>query len=374
MTSLAFHADQVFYRVPGGIGTYVRRLVPALAAEDPALRVALFHARFRGARPERWMRDLWVEELPWEIRTLYPSWALLRRPRLPSSLAGLDLLHAPSPSAVPPAGRGQRLVVTVHDLAFLEVPETFTPRWRIMFRLGFARTVRHADAVIAVSEATAADVLRRSRIDPGRVHVVAPGPSLDVGRADVDGTLNRLGIPRPYILFVGTLEPRKNVATLVRAYRRLADRGAPHGLVLTGPAGGADGRLEEEIARPGPGSIVRTGRVSDGDLDALYRGATAFCYPSLYEGFGLPVLDAMARGIPCVTSNASSLPEVAGDAALLVDPRSASELASALERVLSDEELAGRLAGAGRGRAATFSWRRAARQTLDVYTGRDSSS
>jgi hypothetical protein len=161
VTSLAFHADQLFYPVPGGIGTYVRKLVPALAAADPSLDIALFHARFaargrsgegdpRPDPPERWMRGFWSQELPDGIARLYPKWAALGRPGLPASLATRDLLHTPSPSAVPPPGPAQRLVVTVHDLAFLVHGELFPPAWRLMFRAGLWRAVRSAQALIAV--------------------------------------------------------------------------------------------------------------------------------------------------------------------------------------------------------------------------------
>jgi glycosyltransferase involved in cell wall biosynthesis len=367
MTSLAFHADQCFYPVPGGIGTYVRRLVPALAALDPSLEVALFHARFPDVRPERWMRDYWIEELPQGIRQLYPRWALLRRPSLPPSLSTRDLLHAPSPSAVPPAGPRQRLVVSVHDVAFLVEPQAFPTQWRLMFRAGLRRAVRSADAVIASSRHTAEDLARRTRIDPAKVHAIPLGPSLAPSDADVEEVLGRLRVPSPYLLFVGTLEPRKNLVRLVRAYRRLAATGAPHTLVLVGAMGWRPQSLMRELENEGPGDVVLTGHVAEPDLDALYRGAAAFVYPSLYEGFGLPVLDAMARGVPCVVSTSSSLPEVAGEAAVPVDPRSVVGLAEALERVTTDAALTARLREAGLARASRFSWEETARRTLEVY-------
>ena len=179
--------------------------------------------------------------------------------------------------------------------------------------------------------------------------------------------LARDKIPRPYLLYNGALEPRKNLVRLVRAYRRLVAAGAPHALVLAGALGYHPGPLMAELKEPGPGRVILTGHVSDDALDALFRGAAAFVYPSLSEGFGLPVLDAMARGIPCVVSATSSLPEVAGDAAVLVDPTSTTGLFDALTRVVSDEELIARLAETGRARAAGFSWRRTAEATLDVY-------
>jgi glycosyltransferase involved in cell wall biosynthesis len=153
---------------------------------------------------------------------------------------------------------------------------------------------------------------------------------------------------------------------LVRAYRQVAPD-VPHALVLTGPPGWRSEALEAELARPGPGTIVRTGPVSGGNLDALYRGADVFAYPSLYEGFGLPVLEAMTRGVPTLASNVSSLPQVAGDAALLVDPTDVSEIAEGLARLLTETATADDLRQRGLQRAATFTWAATARATLEVY-------
>jgi glycosyltransferase involved in cell wall biosynthesis len=367
VTSVAFLIDQLYSPIPGGIGTYVREIVPAMARADPSLEVTLFHARFADAQSEEWTRGYAVEELPASVRRLYPSWAVARRPALPPSLASLDIVHSPSPAAVPPATPGQRLVVTVHDLAFLAHPELFPRQWRLMYRAALARAVRSADAITTVSRHTAEDLARRTRFDTRRIHVTPLASSLPLSHADVEGVLSRLKVPEPYVLFVGTLEPRKNLVRLVRAYRRLAARGSPHALVLAGPIGWHPQPLLRAIAVEGPGEVVLTGAVGPGDVDALYRGAAAFVYPSLYEGFGLPVLEAMARGTPCVVASGSSLPEVAGEAALPVDPRSVVGLAEALERVTTDRDLAARLRDAGLARTARFSWDETARRTLEVY-------
>jgi glycosyltransferase involved in cell wall biosynthesis len=367
LTSVAFLIDQLFSPAPGGMGTYVRELVPAMTRADPALAITLFHARFDDVDPEEWTRQYRVEEIPVSIRRLYPSWAATRRPPLPPSLHSQEILHSPSPAAVPPTAPGQRLVVTIHDLAFLVQPELFPRAWRLMYRAALARAVRSSDAIITVSRHTAEDLIRRTSVDQRKVHVVPLAASLPPSDADRDSALSRLKVPKPYVLFVGTLEPRKNLVRLVRAYQRMAARGGPHALVLVGPMGWHPQPLLRAISQEGPGDIVLTGAVGPGELDALYRGAAAFVYPSLYEGFGLPVLEAMSRGTPCVVSSSSSLPEVAGEAALPVDPRSVVGLAEAIERVTSDPELAGRLREAGLARAARFSWDDTARGTLDVY-------
>ena len=368
MTHVAFHVDQPFFQTPGGIGTYVRNLVPAVAARDPSLQVTLFHARFRSHEPpERWMRGFWVEELPWPIRTLYPRWDLLGRPALPASLQAADIVHATNPAAIPPTGRGQRLVVTVHDLAFERFPELFPRAWRILYRLGLRAAVKRADAIITPSRNTAEDLLGRTKVDPQKLHVAPLAAALPAGALDAGEVLTRLRIPAPYVLFVGTLEPRKNLLRLIRAYRRVAAAGLPHSLVLAGPMGWHHESLMRELALQGPGEIAMTGALTPDELDAVYRSADVFVYPSLYEGFGLPVVEAMARGVPTVASATSAVPEVAGDAAIGVNPRSVREIAHGIESVLTDVDLAERLAARGRTQAERFSWDETARITLEVY-------
>jgi len=363
---VALHVDQLWFRAPGGIGTYVRELLTALAQEEPALELVPFRSTFTPT-------STWPVELegsavivPGSLRRLYPSWALLSRPALPQALAVADVVHATNPAAVPPIRRGQRLVVTVHDLAFELFPELFPRDWRWLYRAGLRAAAKRADAIIVPSSAAADDVAMRSSFDRAQIHITPLASSVATTDADPSETSRRLDVPQPYILSVGTLEPRKNLVRLVRAYRQVAPE-IPHALVLAGPPGWRVEELEAEIARPGPGTILRTGRLSGRDLDALYRGAEAFAYPSLYEGFGLPVVEAMVRGVPTITSNTSSLPEVAGDAALLVDPEDTGEIAEALARVLTDPVLAEDLRRRGRERAAMFSWTATARATLDVY-------
>lgn len=368
MTSVAVHADQLWFQTPGGIGTYIRNLVPALARQDPSLDVRLFHARFeREEPPERWIRQFWVEELPAPIRALYPRWDLTGRPALPDGLQQVDVIHATNPAAIPPAASGQKLVVTVHDLAFGYFPGMFPRTWRTLYRLGLRATVKRADAIITPSRNTAEDLLTRTNVDPARLHVVPLAASVPARGEDPDVSLARLKIRRPYVLFVGTLEPRKNLIRLIRAYRRVAATGLPHALVLAGPLGWRHDALMREIALSGPGDIVMTGELSGEDLDAMYLEADAFVYPSLYEGFGLPVIEAMARGIPTVASNTSSVPEVAGDATLGVNPLSVREIAKAIERILTDVDLAERLSLRGLRQAERFSWDETARLTLQVY-------
>jgi glycosyltransferase involved in cell wall biosynthesis len=365
---VAFQADQLYFATPGGIGTYIRNLIPAMTGLDPSLELTLFHARFADATdaPESWMSAHDRIQIDEGIRTLYPRWALMGRPALPAALASTDVVHASSSAGVPPAGRGQRLVVTVHDLAFLVAPRMFPTSWKWMYRLGL-RGVKRADAIITPSRSTAEDLVSRTGVDPAKVNVVPEASSLPIGAADPAEVASRLRLRAPYLLFVGTLEPRKNLVPLVRAYRRAAADGLPLSLVLAGPMGWHGDALMRELALEGPGEITLTGYLPASDLDAVYRGASAFAYPSTYEGFGLPVLEAMSRGIPVITSSVSSLPEVAGEAALLVDPSSVHDLQGAISRLTGDAALSARLAEGGRSRAAGFTWGEAARLTLDVY-------
>jgi glycosyltransferase involved in cell wall biosynthesis len=363
---VAFHIDQLWFDAPGGIGTYVWEMFPALGDADPSMEVMPFRSSWPHDPPRMWLGAQPSVVVPGVIRTLYPSWDLLGRPALPEALADAAVVHATNPAAVPPVRDGQRLVVTVHDLAFERFPGLFPRNWRWLYRAGLRAAVKRADAILVPSKSTADDLCSRTSVDPSRVHVTPLAPALTTSDDDPADVLAQLDITQPYVLSVGTIEPRKNLTRLVRAYRQVAPD-VPHALVLAGAPGWHAEELETELARIGPGAIVRTGRVGEEQLDALYRGADAFVYPSLYEGFGLPVVEAMARGVPTITSNTSSLPEVAGDAALLVDPTDVSEIAEALARVLTDRALADDLRARGRARAATFSWAATARATLDVY-------
>jgi glycosyltransferase involved in cell wall biosynthesis len=386
---IALHADQLYVDAPGGIGTYVRELLDAFAEmsapdDEPRRKLdsemdpenvpktadapeitAFTVARARGSGAPAAHHRIDTVTVPGSIRWLYPAWNLLGRPALPPALDRCRALHATNHAAVPPAGAGQGLVVTVHDLAFDHFPDAFPPTWRWLYRAGVRAAIQRADVLIVPSATTAVDLVARGA-DAGAVRITPLASSLPHTPTDVDEVLQRLGIPRPYVVCAATLEPRKNQTRLVRAYRQVAVE-VPHALVLAGPAGWRVGELETELGRAGAGSVVRTGRLDAPDLDAVIRGADAMVYPSLYEGFGLPVIEAMARGVPVVASNTPAVAETAGDAAVLVDPRDVAGLADTLARVLTDDSLRGDLSDRGRDRAGAFSWPRTARATLDAY-------
>ncbi len=287
----------------------------------------------------------------------------------------LDVLH--SPDFIPPVhwpGTNFRSVITVHDLAFLLYPNFLTPQAARHYGQ-IDRAVRRADHIIAVSQSTKDDLIRLLGVPERKVTVIyeASNPIYrPVDRAEAWSKVKELypNLPEHFFLFVGTLEPRKNIPTLLKAYRLLQqDYKVDHAkLVLAG----RPGWLFDDIFRMVQDleleqHTVFLGRVPTEALLYLYNSAIALVHPAYYEGFGLPALEAMACGTPVITTNVSSLPEVVGDAALLVSPEDAEDLAVQMWRVLSDERLRDRLRTKGLGRAASFSWDRAARETLNIY-------
>lgn len=293
--------------------------------------------------------------------------------RLPGRLraGGFDLFHGPV-NTIPLQPVRIKKVVTIHDLAFLRFPEQVTrQRWAYLKAL-IAHAACHADAILVPSQATARDVQELLKRPARQIHVTPLGVDTHFTRAPADQVASvrrEYGLEKPYLLTVGTIEPRKNLARLIAAFAHLhAD--LEHDLVLVGPQGWLTDEIESAIKSSGiEDRIKRTGFVGDAGLVGLYSGADAVVVPSIYEGFGLPMLEAMACGAVVVTSNVSSLPEVAGDAAVLVDPLVEESIAGGILRALTDTGLRTRLQAAAPVRAATFTWQRTARQTVDVYRG-----
>jgi glycosyltransferase involved in cell wall biosynthesis len=286
------------------------------------------------------------------------SWEMARRPP--------DLLFVPA--HVLPIVHPRRSVVTVHDLGYLYYPEAHRPLDRIYLDLSTRHNARAATHLIADSSATQNDLIERYGIEPDKITVVYPGydevtfqPVRDEMAIEV--VKARYGITGNYILFLGTLQPRKNLTRLIEAYWKL--KAGSWKLVIAGKTGWLYEDIFRRVEEMGlEESVLFPGYVATGDLPALLSGARLFVFPSLYEGFGLPVLEAMACGTPVVCSNVSSLPEVAGDAAVPVDPLDVKELAAAMERVLGDEELRAGLIKRGFEQAKRFSWEKCARETL----------
>jgi glycosyltransferase involved in cell wall biosynthesis len=261
-------------------------------------------------------------------------------------------------------------VVTVHDLAFLHNPAWFRADRALFYRMGACRAVKDAAEIIAVSDATARDLGRCVKCDPDRVTVVHNGGARvgdDPSLPSADEVRERFGLPASFFLFLGTLEPRKNLVRLVEAWSSIAER-TPLDLVIAGRRGWKGGALAEALRRaPARERIHLPGFIPDACLPGLHRAASVFVYPSLWEGFGIPVLEAMARGVPVITSNVSSMPEIAGDAAILVDPEETDSLAGAMTLLATDPDLCAVLSERGLARAEQFSWEACAQGTAEVY-------
>jgi glycosyltransferase involved in cell wall biosynthesis len=278
----------------------------------------------------------------------------------------LDVLH--STDFIPPFVRRCRSVITVHDLAFLRWPEHLTADSRRYFNGQIARAVKSADAIVAVSQATKRDLVELAGAPAEKITVVYEAPGFDlqpIDRALAAGWLSEHGLPADYFLFVGTFEPRKNLPRLIEAFTLVRERGYRGKLLLAGSPGWLAEPILEAVRQHPEDVLIR--ELDPTELPYLYGGARALAWPTTYEGFGLPVVEAMACGTPVLTSNVSSLPEIAGEAALLVDPGDVEAIASGLRRLAEDDGLRGELSAKGLARAAGFSWERAARETLDVY-------
>ncbi|HWQ55314.1 MAG TPA: glycosyltransferase family 1 protein [Bryobacteraceae bacterium] len=271
-----------------------------------------------------------------------------------------DIFHHSS-QQLRQAPRGCRITATIHDLTCWLMPEMHTAA-NVRVNHEFARNVlARASGMIAVSGQTRDDAVRILGLDPAKIRVIYNG----VAPAFFDAAA--LEAPKPYVLFVGTVEPRKNIAALLDAWSQLPPSVRQEfDLVLAGPAGWGDTGIGERLASAGPG-VRYLGYVPEADLPALNAGATAFVYPSLYEGFGLPLAQAMAAGVPAVTSAVSSLPEVAAGAALLVDPRSAADICAALERLLLSPSLREELGARGRRRAEEYRWETCAAKSWEFF-------
>ena len=353
--SVAVTLEQLWHRVPGGTATATLGMIHALATRDD---VEVIGVSARHARPpeESFRTTVPIRQLPLPRVALYEAWHRMRWPSVERATGTVDVVHATT-LAIPPPTRP--LVVTIHDLAFMDRPRDFTRRGMRLFRRGLELARTEASVVLCPSQASKDDCLTHG-FDPECVEVVPWGVSPIAPQSQTE-IRARFGLDRTFVLWTGTIEPRKNLPRLLDAFAKL-DHDVD--LVLAGPRG-----WKEQIdARIASDDRVRTiGFVDPATLAGLYAAADAFCYPSLKEGFGLPVLEAMIQGAPVITSLGTSTQEVAGDAALLVDPRDTDGLAVAIARVLDDHDLARRLSDAGRKRAAAFTWDKTAELVASAY-------
>ena len=336
---------------------------------------------------------LYCNQPPAALPPLGPNFSLRQIPfprlwthaRLSAELA----LHPPDvlfvPAHVLPLGvllrRRMRTVVTIHDMGYMRFPESHTPAQRRYLRLSTRWSARVASQLIAISNTTRADLMRYAGAPPEKIRVIHHGVSPRFQPVEdqdlIAATQAKYGIRPPYFLYVGTIQPRKNLARLLEAFASATrDWGLETGniapnpqLVLAGKHGWLTGEIERQstqIFGPDSPAVRFTGYIADQDLPALLSGALAFVFPSLYEGFGMPLLEAMACGTPVLASATSALPEIAGDAALLIDPEDTAAIADGLARLMSDAVLRADLRARGLARAALFTWERCAAETLAV--------
>ena len=310
------------------------------------------HATWATARPS--------VRIAWEQLVL-PRWA---------HHDDVTVLHG-AINAIPLAWGG-RSVVTILDLTFRLLPRAFNRGNRLYLRWATAFATARADRIIAISEATRHDVIRYLRVAPERVQRVYCGVESyfqPVESGSLRAFRDQHGLTRPFILYLATIEPRKNLVRLIDAYAELWRRGwTTHDLILAGGSGWGFEEVVDHAATVDAAEHVRfVGFVPESEIAGWYNAADLFVYPSEYEGFGLPVLEALACGTPVITSNRSSLPEVVGEAGVLVDPTDTGAMADAMQRVLEDERLQSRLSAAGPEQARSFTWRRTAEETLAVY-------
>ena len=346
-----------------GIGRFTISLVRALQRRGAFRYLGMAHRNFESVGAE-------LGNLPFEVQSA-PLGAIWQQLRLPSRLGRGDIDLFWSPLFTLPLRSRLPAVVTVHDLTALLLPEAH--RWKVRWsqRPFLGPSLARARRVLADSESTANDLRQHFPDCAARLEVVYPGVDPEfrpAAPAEVAQIRTTLGCHDGYLLYAGVLEPRKNVATLLDAWEELrrSDPGTPP-LVLAGPVGWHSAALEARIRELDPLGLQALGFLERARFVEVVQGALVFAYPSLYEGFGLPVAEAMACGVPVVTSNRSSLPEIVGDAGVLVDPERPSELAAALRTLLDDADRRRQLSETGRERVAHFTWERAAEQMEDVF-------
>ena len=378
---VALNLEQLLHRPPGGIGRYsaeLARLLPTSGeAGSERVEVLAFVARHHAVEVEAAMIGFGLEHVdPARLAlprvVLYDLWNDLGAGdlrHLSRRLRAFDVVHAPS-LAVPPRS-GAKLVVTVHDAAPILFPATYTRRGRWFHERGFAAAARRADLVIAPTSVAADEVAGCTPIPRDRIEVVPHGVvQREVGDGLVASTRSTLAVGEsPYVLWVGTLEPRKNVGVLVEGFRRMVEReDLPHRLIIVGPRGwlGAAEALQEPARALGK-RIHFTGPVRADRLLALFRGADLVALPSVHEGFGLPVIEAMSQATPVMCADIPVLHEVAGDAAVFVDPHDPDAWAKELTVLLRDESARRELGEAGRVRASGYTWERCAERTRELY-------
>lgn len=352
---VAITLEQCWHEVPGGTASSVLETL-AVLKNLPDVEMLGVAARHSALPPPPWVPPVQMYQLPLPRPLLYETWHGLRWPRVQRATGKVDVIHATT-MAIPP--KSAPLVVTVHDLAFLKEPAHFTRHGLRFFNRGLSLARRSADVVLVPSQATFTECIEAG-FDISRLRLVPHGVRVPiVSPEQVKEFTASHGLPERYVMWCGTLEPRKNVSSLLRAFEIVRRSDPELGLVLVGPSGWGS------VEVPATEGVQLLGFLGFDELHAAYAAARAFCYPSLREGFGLPVLEAMAHGVPVVTSAGTSMVEFVHDAGLLVDPLDVDAIADALRHAVGPQHDA--LAAAARERASHYSWESAAQATVAAY-------
>lgn len=371
-----------------GVEEYTLNLLNTLFRSDKKNEYVLF---FNSFRPEK--TDFsWINQYPNVTlrRFNFPNKLLnfffwyCNWPKMDQMIGGVDLFFMPN-IIFGSVSKKTKLLVTIHDLSFERYPESFSLKrrlWHIF--INPKKLCDRANAIIAVSESTKNDLLDLYKISPSKIKIIYSGISekftvLDRNDEKLVKVKEKYKLPYKFILYLGTVEPRKNIVGILRAYQQLQREGAAdagpkellnYKLVIAGSKGWLSGKIFSEIEKSEfRDSISLINFVEDKDKEYVFNLAALFVYPSFFEGFGFPVLEAMSCGVPTITSNSSSLPEIAGGAALLVDPHKPQEICDAMRKVLTNGELRSKLIEQGLVRSKEFSWRKTAKLTLNMLTG-----
>ena len=348
---VAYTLEQCWHSVPGGTAVAALRVAEALEEHDD-IRLIGVAGRHAHLPPDPWLPSIPIAHLPIASPWLYQTWLRFGWPKVERAAGTVDVAHA---TGLIPCPTDAKLVVTVHDLAFLHEPKHFTKHGVRTFNASLDHIRRHADLVLCSSQATYDDVLFAG-IGDERLRLVPLGVDIDRASPDEVARVRGLyGLPERYLLFVGTLEPRKNLRGLAAAVSLLDE---PLPLVVAGADGWGDLGIDSTC------EMRFVGFVPSDDLNGLYAGAEVFCYPSEREGYGLPVLEAMAQATPVVTSAGTATEETAGSAAVLVDPKDPGDIARGITEAI---KRMAELAVKGFARAQRRSWSRTAALTADAY-------
>jgi len=357
-----------------GVGTYVQNLVENLALIDQENHYCLFSSSFKDRFPREKLSlpdNFCVKDYRIPVRLLNFLWHKYRFPPLDYLTGEVDVTHSPHPLLLP-AKKGKR-IITIHDLFFWEHPEMTKGEVRRDYLTLTELHAHVADGIIAVSENTKKDIIRLLKVPAEKVKVIYQGVAESfrhrLSPQSLSSLRKRFSLNGDYLLFVGAIEPRKNLVNLLRAFKGVVKKNFGElKLVIAGERSWHTEEFDRELQSPDlKERVVLTGYLSSEELAGLYQAARMLIFPSLGEGFGLPLVEAMASGIPIVSSKTSCIPEVVGDAAILIDPHSPQEIEEAICSLLTDSKLAEELTRRGLERSYRFSWKETAKQTLQLY-------